>query len=363
MANTQLEQAIRAYKSGEKQKAQNLLARLVQAEPNNVDAWLWLADCIEKDEQKLYCLRRALKINPNNTLVKQTLKKYDELRTLQREITQPTKKVSSVKFFAANCPTCKGELRIPVNKTAVRCMYCSQEIIIHGENNISLPSNVNARDILLLAQNAEENQNFEEGYRYYSQILEKEPGNSSAWLGKGRCAGWLSSARTERISEAINCIKKGVSLKPSKSEIRLSSTVCAITIALHTRSVMSYLEEKHAQSPRISSGGVDAKVGRLRTSPKGSESRNKLNDEFWKIYRQPIVTGITFSWGLDRSSNVATNVYDVLKSIKSSHLLKENVKDGFQQNIQDVLDEIRRAFPKIRAPKKTGWFQYRSSGA
>ena len=353
MANTQLEQAIRAYKSGEKQKAQKLLARIVQAEPNNADAWLWLADCIEQDEQKLYCLRRALKIDPNNILVKQSLKKYAELRSLQQEITQPTKKVSSVKFFAANCPKCKGELRIPVNKTSVRCMYCSQEIIIHGENNISVPSSITVKDILLLAQDAEENQSFEEGYRYYSQVLEKEMGNSSAWLGKGRCAGWLSSAETERISEAIHCIKKGVSLKPSKSEIRLSSTVCAITIALHTKSVMRRLQENYVQGTRTSGASlVNPKMDGFLTVSKRSESRKKINDEFWNIYRQPIVTGIKFAWDLDRSSNVATNVYDVLKSIKSSHLLKDNVKDGFQQNIQDVMDEIRRAFPKIKPPKK-----------
>ena len=228
-------------------------------------------------------------------------------------------------------------------------MYCSQEILIHGENNISLPLNINVKDLFALAQAAEENQNFEEGYRYYAQFLEKEPGNASAWLGKGRCAGWLSSAETERISEAINCMKKGASLKPYLSEVRLSSTVFAITTALHTKSVMRYLEEKHAQEAQTS--------GAL----KRSESKRTGNDEFWKIYRGPIVAGIKFSWELNRNSNVATNVYDILTSIKDSPILKDNIKAGFQQNIQDVLDEIRRAFPKIKPPNKTGLLEYRSS--
>jgi hypothetical protein len=85
------------------------------------------------------------------------------------------------------------------------------------------------------------------------------------------------------------------------------------------------------------------------------------NDEFWNIYRVPIVAGIKFSWSLDRNSNVATNVYDVLKSIKHSPILKDTIKDGFQQNIQDVLDEIRKAYPKIKPPHKTVWIQYRSN--
>jgi tetratricopeptide (TPR) repeat protein len=337
MASKQLKQAVSAYKSGQKQKAQKLLARLVKAEPDNEEAWLWLAACIENPEQRQYCLKRVLTLNPKNVQARRALKKSEERQASQQAITQPTKKVASVTFFATNCPKCKGELRLPVNRASVKCMYCSQEILIHGENNISLPLNINGKDLLSLAQNAEDNQDFEAGYRYYSQILEKEPGNASAWLGKGRCAGWLSSAETERISEAINCIKKGASLKPYLSEIRLSSTVCAITTALHTKSVMHHLEEKHA-------------------------SAKTRNDEFWNTYRLPIVAGIKFSWDLDRNSNVAANVYDVLKSIKNSSVLKENIKEGFQQNIQEDLDEIRRAYPKITPPKKTVWIQYRSNG-
>jgi hypothetical protein len=90
--------------------------------------------------------------------------------------------------------------------------------------------------------------------------------------------------------------------------------------------------------------------------------RRKRETMFWKIYRAPIVAGIIkFSWDLDRNNNVTSNVYDVLKSIRNSPILKDNIKDGFQQNIQDVLDEIRRAFPKIKPPNKTGWIQYRSN--
>jgi tetratricopeptide (TPR) repeat protein len=362
MANKQLKQAISAYKSGEKQKAQKLLARLAKAEPDNEEAWFWLAACIENPEQRQYCLKRVLKINPNNVQAKRALKKSEERLASQQAITQPTKKVSRVKFFAANCPQCKGELRIPVDRASVKCMYCSQEILVHGENKISLPLTINVKDLLSLAQNAEDNQNFEAGYRYYSQIVEKEPGNAGAWLGKGRCAGWLSSAETERISEAIDCIKKGAGLKPYLSEIRLSSTVCAITTALHTQSVMHYLEEIHAQAERTSGASVDRKRRGFVTASKRSGSTKTRNDEFWNIYRGPIVAGIKFSWALDRNSNVATNVYDVLKSIKNSPILKENIKDGFQQNIQDVLDEIRRAYPKIKPPHKTGWIQYRSTG-
>jgi hypothetical protein len=124
---------------------------------------------------------------------------------------------------------------------------------------------------------------------------------------------------------------------------------------------MRYLEEKHAQEARTSGAFVDPKRRGVGAASKRSESTKTKNDEFWNIYRVPIVAGIKFSWDLDRNSNVATNVYDVLKSIKNSPILKDNIKDGFQQNIQDVLDEIRRAYPKIKPPHKTAWIQYRSN--
>jgi hypothetical protein len=124
---------------------------------------------------------------------------------------------------------------------------------------------------------------------------------------------------------------------------------------------MHHLEEKHAQEAGPSGAFVAPKRGGRMTASKRAESTKTRNNEFWNVYRVPIVAGIKFSWALDRNSNVATNVYDVLKSIKNSPILKDNIKDGFQQNIQDVLDEIRRAYPKINPPHKTEWIHYRSN--
>jgi hypothetical protein len=124
---------------------------------------------------------------------------------------------------------------------------------------------------------------------------------------------------------------------------------------------MRTLEEKHAQEAGTSGAFVDPKRGGFATSSKRSASTKTRNDEFWNLYQGPIVAGIKFAWGLDRNSNVATNVYEVLKSIKNSPILKDNIKDGFQKNIQDVLDEIRSAYPKIKPPHRTAWIQYRST--
>jgi hypothetical protein len=61
-----LPQAIEYAKSGEKPRAKQLLTEIVQSEPNNEMAWLWLSDVVEDVSQQISCLERVLKINPGN---------------------------------------------------------------------------------------------------------------------------------------------------------------------------------------------------------------------------------------------------------------------------------------------------------
>jgi len=66
MASEQLSQAIAAVRAGELASGKQTLTALVQSEPNNDQAWMWLAVCLEDPVQKKYCLNRALAINPDN---------------------------------------------------------------------------------------------------------------------------------------------------------------------------------------------------------------------------------------------------------------------------------------------------------
>jgi len=73
MANGELKQAIELAKSGQKREAWILLEKIVKTEPGNETAWLWLASCVETNDQKISCLRNALAINPNNPKAQQAL--------------------------------------------------------------------------------------------------------------------------------------------------------------------------------------------------------------------------------------------------------------------------------------------------
>lgn len=63
---SKLTDAIDCAKSGEKARARQLLAEVIQAEPNNEVAWLWMSGVVGSKEQQVYCLQQVLRINPNS---------------------------------------------------------------------------------------------------------------------------------------------------------------------------------------------------------------------------------------------------------------------------------------------------------
>jgi DNA-binding response OmpR family regulator len=68
-----LQQAIAAIKARDMEKGRQLLTQVVKADPRNEAAWLWMTEVVERDVDRIMCLRNALKINPNNDAVKKRL--------------------------------------------------------------------------------------------------------------------------------------------------------------------------------------------------------------------------------------------------------------------------------------------------
>ena len=61
-----LRDGIKAAQNGNRIEARKLLLRVSDAEPNNENAWLWLASISEYPEELLIFLNNVLSINPNN---------------------------------------------------------------------------------------------------------------------------------------------------------------------------------------------------------------------------------------------------------------------------------------------------------
>jgi len=70
MENTKLQTGIEALKAGDKSRAQLIFIEVLKQDLGNEDAWLLLESCLEDREDKIYCFRKVLAINPNNVVAK-----------------------------------------------------------------------------------------------------------------------------------------------------------------------------------------------------------------------------------------------------------------------------------------------------
>ena len=89
-----LKQGIAALKSGQREKAQELLITAVEYDEENEQAWLWLSGAVETDEDKRICLENVLTLNPKNQAAKRGLDNLNmqispQQQTIRRKITPP----------------------------------------------------------------------------------------------------------------------------------------------------------------------------------------------------------------------------------------------------------------------------------
>ena len=64
--NRVLKQGVAAAQNGDRPMARTLLLNVVESDPKNLDAWLWLASISEYPEELLGFLENALDIDPEN---------------------------------------------------------------------------------------------------------------------------------------------------------------------------------------------------------------------------------------------------------------------------------------------------------
>lgn len=61
-----LQEAIQAIQYGDRALGKRLLSQALQADPRNVQAWLWMSEIADTDEQRRDCLERVITIEPQN---------------------------------------------------------------------------------------------------------------------------------------------------------------------------------------------------------------------------------------------------------------------------------------------------------
>lgn len=71
--NTMLHDALEALRRQDLAKARDLLTRLIKADQNKAEYWLWLSAAMGTQKERIYCLQTALKLEPNNAAAKRGL--------------------------------------------------------------------------------------------------------------------------------------------------------------------------------------------------------------------------------------------------------------------------------------------------
>jgi len=84
-----LEAGISAIQSGNNKQAASTFAKLVQEYPNSEQGWYWLGLSVSTFDQKLYCFKRALSINPYHMDAKKQLALLTRESTDSQPLPQP----------------------------------------------------------------------------------------------------------------------------------------------------------------------------------------------------------------------------------------------------------------------------------
>ena len=116
-------------------------------------------------------------------------------------------------LITANCPSCGAEIQIPDDRDTIHCVYCGQQILVEREDQpaeVSRSVSPDVANYMSLAETASESENHAEAEKYFSLVLERDPRNVKAWIGKAMAAGWQSTIRNTRLNETTNYIKQVV---------------------------------------------------------------------------------------------------------------------------------------------------------
>src|SRR5512136_361961 len=65
--------ALEAIDKGQTARARDLFTRLLRSDSSKAEYWLWMSTLVESDQERVYCLESALRVDPDNEAARRGL--------------------------------------------------------------------------------------------------------------------------------------------------------------------------------------------------------------------------------------------------------------------------------------------------
>jgi tetratricopeptide (TPR) repeat protein len=86
-----LTEAIAAIRTGDRARARELISRLLRADSQNAEYWIWMSSVVDLPRERIYCLESARKIDPTNRAALRGLAILGARRPEEKEIPSPVR--------------------------------------------------------------------------------------------------------------------------------------------------------------------------------------------------------------------------------------------------------------------------------
>jgi hypothetical protein len=117
-----LQRAINAIRSGDKEAGKLLLAEAIRNDPRNETAWLWMSAVIDSEEYRRTCLERVLAINPHNETARRGLE------ALRQQAEKPPQAEKQLEPTPPPSVGALQQIRRIDQPATKKCLYCAETI-------------------------------------------------------------------------------------------------------------------------------------------------------------------------------------------------------------------------------------------
>ncbi len=156
-------------------------------------------------------------------------------------------------FKSARCPNCSGDLSLDPAMDKGCCMHCGSEVIVEEAiKKVKVDGVASAENLITMADNARESDDYREAYDYYKKALEVDPLNIESMLNRALMAGMLARVDNSRIDEFIN-INNVINKAPEeeKESLKIKASSGIKDVVTHLLSFISLDQALPANKTRL----------------------------------------------------------------------------------------------------------------